>query len=106
MSEAKKMWVCMYFHTNGTDVSVHETEASANANELALMVDGLKEIEEPETRLAIIREILSEQYAKAFQLYAEATDESFETTQKVVITVRREDALAEMRERYIDDTGA
>ena len=102
MIEAKKVWVCVQYSQAGTDMSVHETEASSNAHELALMVEGLADVEDPEARLAIVQEILAEQYAKAFMLYAEATEESFETLSRDIASTSREQALAKMA-NYVDD---
>lgn len=101
-------WFVMVYDENGTEAIAYDSQASAEAGQLCLLVAGLRLVENMKLRLSIVQELSAGPlgFAKAFQLYAEATDISFEVCQQPILSVTMADFEAALAACVDDATNA
>jgi len=88
-----KVWLCLYHHKHGVDVSAYASERAAHIGACDIVLDYLEYVDEPTTRKEIVKAISGHDYGKAMDLYSEGTQEAFEI-------VERE--IAELDDSYLD----
>jgi hypothetical protein len=84
-----KVWILLYSHAHGTDITVYRTEKKAGAGAIESMDRWFEDLEDrfflsPGIRGTIRRAMNQGDYRKAMDLWNGHTDETFEIEEKTV----------------------